>query len=231
MCRSLYLTNLLVNSVFRQLGELPRRRWRDWFRRYGILKKLGRNRSFCGKNNFEIMTASPYLSRSRISRWKFQRDWPTGRNTGNNYYLPGVSRELRFYRPRNKNCLACVLCGFNRSGAAPYDSFIPPCKFSRKSNEPVLSDSESFKVCVHGSRWALPSWIVSSVPWYFSTVFQTVAITIITSNCAVVNCFRSSKFCKIYVSISRCVLTKFRWKFEERAFFHLLNLFNLLSIS
>lgn len=176
--RSLHLTKLFVDSILCQLGELPRATWVDGAIGFADTASW-KNLVVTGRSAAKIISTlwqRVPTFHGLVFRDENFKGLAHRKKYREQLYLPGVSRELRFYRPRNKNCLACVLCGFNRSGAAPYDSFIPPCKFSRKSNEPAFSDSESFKVYVHGSRWALPSWIVSSVPCIFPPCFRPLPL-------------------------------------------------------
>lgn len=134
------------------------------------------------------MTASPYLSRSRISRWKFQRDWPTGRNTGNNYYLPGVSYV--FIVPGTRT----VWLAFYAASTVP--ALHLTILLSRRANSRESPTNWCFQIpkalrCMFTAPVGLfpAEELFLRYTLYFSTIFQVIAITIITSNYAAVNCF------------------------------------------
>lgn len=157
------------------------------------------------------MTASPYLSWSRISRWKFQRDWPTGRNTGNNYYLPGVSYV--FIVPGTRT----VWLAFYAASTVP--TLHLTILLSRRANSRESPTNRCFQIpkalrCMFTAPVGLfpaeelfPRYLVFfhriSGHCHYNNYFELCRTEL----------FRSSKFCKIYVSISRCV---FCWKFVKK---------------
>lgn len=160
------------------------------------------------------MTASPYLSRSRISRWKFQRTGPPEEIQGTIITFPVCRVSYVFIVPGTRT----VWLAFYAASTVP--ALHLTILLSRRANSRESPTNRRFQI-----PKALKCMFTAPVGLFPAELFPRCLVFFhrVSDRCHYNNyfelchgeLFRSSKFCKIYVSISRCVLTKFRWKFKE----------------
>lgn len=215
----LHLTNLFVNSIyFANWEEVPRPTWLDGvigFRGYGILgKNLIITWPFCGKNNFDIMTASPLpftvsyfamkISKGLAHRKKYREQllpWPVCR-VSYVFIVPGTRTVwLAFYAASTVPALHLTIL------------------LSRRANSRESPTNRRFQI-----PKALKCTFTAPVGLFPAELFPRYLVFFhrVPDRCHYNNyfelcrggLFRSSKFCKKYVSISRCVLTNFSKKVD-----------------